>query len=73
MELHSPADKQKVLRQELRIFGIKMFGGMVCVEDADYKRTLLLKNITYGSDAMEVQRFLSALVEPRRLRLPKSA
>lgn len=64
IELESPEDKRRLLREDLRVFGVRILGAVAKVEDADYKRTLVIKNISFGSDLADFHQNIQARLDP---------
>ena len=58
VEFEDFESKMRALRTETRVFGFYLLGNLCPIEDADYKRSLVLYNIPYGTSCQEIGLFL---------------
>lgn len=63
VKLDSKESKQKLIRPDLRAFGVMVNNNLCKVEDADYKISLSLYNLPYGISVKEVCDFLNEKIE----------
>ena len=63
VKLESYESKQKLIRPDLRAFGILINGNLCKVEDADHKISLSLYNLPYGISVKEVCEFQNEKIE----------
>lgn len=69
VELDSYESKQKLLRPDIRVFGIYVGGTMACVEDADLKLTITLSGIPYGTQLKSIFGFIQTRLDPHGIKL----
>lgn len=63
--------KQKFLSTDLRVFGILISGNQCIVEDADFKRSLILANIPYGEDMIAFVDAINQALQPSGIMIAK--
>lgn len=59
IEFEKHEDKLKTLRVDFRNLGINISKNICKIDDLDYKRTLVINNIPYGSEIEEIVEFLN--------------
>jgi hypothetical protein len=63
IEVNDYETKQKFLSTDLRCFGILISGNQCIIEDADFKRSLIIANIPYGEDSHQFVSSLNSILE----------
>lgn len=69
IEVKDYETKMKFMTTDLRVFGILISGNQCIVEDADYKRSLVVANIPYGEDIHNFVYSLNQALEPAGVRI----